>query len=138
MNVSSEWVTKDVLNLLKENILLVGSFQTKRISTNPPTWQWMGNWKLSCKIDVVNGTVHRFCIVWKWIWSEDIKVDVKLTFIEPLQIESLSEFCNYIKSSDGQEIIRNGCLRSCAADAIKIERTLLPSLDNFQDINYHV
>ena len=58
--------------------------------------------------------------------------------MEPLQIEWLSEFCIYIKSSDDQEIIRNGCLRLCDADAIKIESTLLPSVDNFQDINYHV
>ena len=47
----------------------------------------------------------------------------------------LSDFYNYIKSSDGQEIIRNGCLRSGAADAIKIGSTLVPSFDYFQDIN---
>ena len=64
-----------------------------------------------------------------------IKVDVKLTFIKLLQIVWLSDFCNYIKSS---KIIRNGCLRSGAADVIKIGSTLLPFLDYFRDIDYSV
>ena len=46
MDFFSEWVTKELVNALKENnILLVGSFQTWRISTNPSNWQWMENWQ---------------------------------------------------------------------------------------------
>ena len=42
---------------------------------------------------------------------------------------------NYINSSDGQEITRNGWLRAGIADAIKMGSTQLPSLDPFQDIS---
>ena len=73
-----------------------------------------------------------FALSEKWIWSGGAKVDFKLTFIKPLQIAWLSDFCNYSKSS---EIIRNGYLRSGTADAIKIGSLLLPSPDYFQDIN---
>ena len=38
----------------------------------------------------------------------DAKVDVNLTIMKPLHANWLSEFYNYINSSDGQEITRNG------------------------------
>ena len=34
----------------------------------------------------------------------DLKVDVKLTIMKPLHAKWLSEFYNYINSSNGQEI----------------------------------
>ena len=37
----------------------------------------------------------------------DAKVDVNLTIMKPLHAKWLSEFYNYINSSDGQEITRN-------------------------------
>ena len=83
MDVFSKRETKDLLNVLKENNILMVN---------------------QCKINFVNGTVNWFCIVRKWIWIGDFKADVRLTFIKPLQIEWLSEFYNYIKSSDSQEI----------------------------------
>ena len=59
-----------------------------------------------------------FALSWKWIWSGGIKIDVKLTFIKPLQTEWLSDFYNYTESSDGQEVIQNDCFRSGTAEAI--------------------
>ena len=50
----------------------------------------------------------------------DVKVNVKLTIIKPLHAKWLSEFYNYINSSDGQEITRNGWLRARITDAIKM------------------
>ena len=50
----------------------------------------------------------------------DAKVDVKLTIMKPLHAKWLSEFYNYINSSDGQEITRNDWLRAGIADAIKM------------------
>ena len=42
----------------------------------------------------------------------DAKVIVKLTIMKPLYARLLSEFYNYINSSDGQEVTRNGWLRT--------------------------
>ena len=50
----------------------------------------------------------------------DPKVDVKLTIMKLLHAKWLSEFYNYINSSDGHEITRNGCLRAGNTDAIKM------------------
>ena len=50
----------------------------------------------------------------------DAKVSVKLTNMKPLHAKWLSEFYNYINSSDGHEITRNGCLRAGNTDAIKM------------------
>ena len=64
----------------------------------------------------------------------DVKVNVKLTIIKPLHAKWLSEFYNYINSSDGQEITRNGWLRARITDAIKMGNSKLPSRDPFLDI----
>ena len=40
----------------------------------------------------------------------DVKVDVKLSIMKPLYANWLSEFYNYINSSDGQHITGNGWL----------------------------
>ena len=58
------------------------------------------------------------------------KVDVKLTVMKPLNAKWLSEFYNYINSSDGQEITRNGWLRDGITDTIKMGSSKLPSLVN--------
>ena len=64
----------------------------------------------------------------------DVKVDVKLTTMKLLHAKWLSEFCNYINSSDGQGITRNVWLRGGITDAIKMGSSKLPSLDPFLDI----
>ena len=64
----------------------------------------------------------------------DVKVDVKLIIRKPLHAKWLSELYNYINSSDGQEITRNGWLRAGITDAIKMGSSTLPSLDAFLDI----
>ena len=64
----------------------------------------------------------------------NVKVDVKLTIMKTLYAKWLSEFYNYINSSDGQEITRNGWLRAGITDAIKMGSSKLPSLDLFLDI----
>ena len=64
----------------------------------------------------------------------DIKVDVKLTIMEPLYEKWLSEFYNYISSLDGQEITQNGWLRAGITDAIKMWSSKLTSLNPFLDI----
>ena len=38
----------------------------------------------------------------------DVKIDVQLTIMKTLHAKWLSEFYNYMNSSDGQEITRNG------------------------------
>ena len=68
-------------------------------------------------------------------WERGAKVYFKLVVVKPSQVKSLSEFSNYIKSSDCHELIQNGYLRSGIADAIKIEITESPCLSNFQYIN---
>ena len=50
----------------------------------------------------------------------NVKVNVKLTNMKPLHSKWLSEFYNYINSSNGQEITNNGWLRAGITDAIKI------------------
>ena len=64
----------------------------------------------------------------------DVKVDVKLTIMKPLHAKWLSEFYNYINSSNGQEITRNSWLRAGITDAIKMGSSKLLSLDPFLDI----
>ena len=64
----------------------------------------------------------------------DAKVSVKLTNMKPLHAKWLSEFYNYINSSDGHDIICNGCLRAGNTDAIKMGSLKLPSRDSFLDI----
>ena len=64
----------------------------------------------------------------------NVKVDVKLTIMKTLYAKWLSEFYNYINSSDGQEITRNGWLKAGITDAIKMECSKVPSLDPFLDI----
>ena len=64
----------------------------------------------------------------------DVKVDVKITIMKALHAKWLSEFYNYINSSDGQEITCNGWLRAGITDAIKMRSSKLPSLDHFLDI----
>ena len=64
----------------------------------------------------------------------DIKVDVKLTIMEPLYAKWLSEFYNHISSLDGQEITQNGWLRAGITDAIKMWSSKLPSLNPFLNI----
>ena len=64
----------------------------------------------------------------------DGKVDVKLIIMKPLHAKWLSEFYNYINSSDGQELTRNGWLRAGITDTIKIGSSKLTSLDPFLDI----
>ena len=49
----------------------------------------------------------------------DVKVDVKLTIMKPLHAKWLPEFYNYISSSDGQEVTRNGWLTAGITDAIR-------------------
>ena len=122
----------------RDNILLVRVLPD--ISTN---LRLDSEWKIqNCQAKTILWMVQfwkNFALPEKWIWSGSIKVDVKLTFIKPLQIVWLSDFCNYIKSPDGYEMIRNGCLRSGTADTVKIGSILLPSLDYFQDIiNYYL
>ena len=51
-----------------------------------------------------------------------------------LHAKWLFEFYNYINSSDGQKITRNGWLRAGITDAIKMGGSKLPSLDPFLDI----
>ena len=62
------------------------------------------------------------------------KVSVKLTNMKPLHARWLSEFYNYINSSDGHEITRNGCLRAGNTNAVKMGSLKLPSRDSFLDI----
>ena len=62
------------------------------------------------------------------------KVAVQLTIMKPLHAKWLSEFYNYIKSSDGQEITRNAWLRSGITNAVKMGSSKLLSLDSFLDI----
>ena len=50
----------------------------------------------------------------------DVKFNVKLTIMKPQHAKWLSQFYNYINSSDGQEITRNGRLRAGITDAIKM------------------
>ena len=54
--------------------------------------------------------------------------------MKPLHAKWLSEFYNYINSSDGQETTCNGWLRAGITDAIKMESSKLPSRDPFLDI----
>ena len=137
MDVFRGQMTEDVLNVLKvNNILLVrvpanmthhfqpldvtviGTFHAlmrKRFS------EWYSNQIFQC---LENGSE-----------VGDVKVDVKPIVIKPLHAKWLSEFYNYINSSDGQEITRNGWLRAGIADAVKMGSTQLPSLDPFQDIS---
>ena len=64
----------------------------------------------------------------------DVKVDVKLTTMKLLHAKWLSEFYNYINSSDGQGITCNVWLRGGITGAIKMGSSKLPSLDLFLDI----
>ena len=64
----------------------------------------------------------------------DSRVDVKLTIMKQLHAKCLSEFYNYINSSDGQKITRNVWLRAGIIDAINMGSSKLPSLDPFLDI----
>ena len=58
----SEWITKDGINVLKVKNGL-GSLQTKPISSSPLTWMEIS--KMSSKNNFANGTISRFCSVWK-------------------------------------------------------------------------
>ena len=96
--------------------------------------------KVSCENDFANGRYSKQ--IWQYLENGSevgglggAKVYFKLAVIKPSQLKCLWEFSNYIKSSDGNEIIQNGYLHSGIPDAIKIEITELPCLDNFQDIN---
>ena len=62
----------------------------------------------------------------------DPKVDVKITIMKPLHAKWLSEFYNYISSSDGQETTR--WLKAGITNAIKMRSSKLPLLDPFLDI----
>ena len=64
----------------------------------------------------------------------DVKVDVKLIIMKPLHAKWLSELYNYINSSDGQEITRNGWLTAGITDAFKMRCSKLPSLDPLLDM----
>ena len=63
----------------------------------------------------------------------NVKVDVKLTIMKTLYAKWLSEFYNYINSSDGQAITLNGWLKAGIRDAIKMGSSKVPSLDPFLD-----
>ena len=114
MNVFSEWIIKDVLNVLKENNILI-----IRVSLNTAHIYQLFELKSFMR--------KQFC---KWYSKQilqcqengselgSIKVGVKLiklTVMKPLQLRWLSEFYNYVYSSDGQEI--NGSLPSGIAVA---------------------
>ena len=129
MNVFRGQMTEDALTVLKDNnILLVRVPANMTLIFQP--------------LDLtVNGTFMR-----KW-YSRQIlhalengcevmnaKVDIQLTIMKPLHANWLSEFYNYINSSDGQEITRNGGLRGETTDAFKMGSSKLPSLDPFLDI----
>ena len=72
----------------------------------------------------------------------DAKVNVKLTIMKPLCANWLSEFYNYINTSDGQEITPNCWLRVWITDAIRMRNSKLPSLNPFlgvcRDIDFVV
>ena len=113
MNVFSGLIIKDVLNVLKENNILI-----IRVSLNTAHIYQLFELKSFMR--------KQFCKQSKQILqclengSElgSIKVSVKLiklTVMKPLQLRWLSEFYNYVYSSDGQEI--NGSLRSGIAVA---------------------
>ena len=111
---------------------------TWRIFSSPLIWRWMEFSKLLCAERFPSGTVGRSYTLYLENGCEaiDAKGHVKLTIMKPLHAKWLSEFYNYINSSGGQEITRNGWLRAGITDAIKVGSSKLTSLDPFLDIEF--
>ena len=104
MDVFRGQMTEDVLTILKDILLVLAPANMKHISSSL-IWRWMEHskplWAKSFPRQILH-VLENGCEVM------DAKVDVNLTIMKPLHAKWLSEFYNYINSSDGQEITRNG------------------------------
>ena len=103
MDVFWGQMTEDVLTILKDILLVLAPanmthiFELLHLTVNGAFKTFM-----SKKFSETDLKLFR-----KRMWGMDAKVDVNLTIMKPLHAKWLSEFYNYINSSDGQEITRN-------------------------------
>ena len=136
MDVFQEHMTEDVLTVLKDNnILLVRVlakmthfFQPLNLTANGTFKTFMRKAFSEWYSRQILHALENGCEVL------DVKFNVKLTIMKPQHAKWLSQLYNYINSSDGQEITRNGRLRAGITDAIKMGSSKLPLLDPFLDI----
>lgn len=137
MDVFRGQMTDDVLNLLKENsILLVRVPANMTHLYQPLDLTVNGHFKTFMRSKFSQWYSKQILLQLEGGADvQSVKVDVKLTIVKPLHAIWLIEYYNKMSSPEGQEVVQNGWLRSGITDAIKLGSSKLPSLDPFRDID---
>ena len=136
MDVFTGQMTSDVLNLLRDNKILLTNvppnmtkfYQPLDLTVNGYAKKFMArkfnDWythQVSTQLD-------------KGVPIDEIDIKLRLSLLKPLHAGWLVNFYNHMTSGDAKKVIDSGWTSSGIKDAIRLGLNALPSIDPFNDI----